>query len=122
MLFSSQLTYTDIGSQDVTKRTIEAYEPLQTGPLVPPNVSSTTFFAKTDGSIRGVPSSPFARAKISFSIALYFDVCGSLRLTPAARVFVRTAPVLTVTTLTPKGASSSRSVSLIVVTAAFEAA
>ncbi len=70
--------------------------------------------------MRGVPSSPLARAAISFSMLLYIELAGSLKLTPLDRVFVLTAPVMTVTTLTPNGANSKRSVSVIAVTAAFD--
>ena len=70
--------------------------------------------------MRGVPSSPLARDAISFSMLLYIELAGSSKLTPLERVFVLTAPVMTVTTLTPKGVSSKRSVSVIAVTAAFD--
>ena len=51
---------------------------------------------------------------------LYIELAGSSKLTPLERVFVLTAPVMTVTTLTPNGANSKRSVSVIAVTAAFD--
>ena len=70
--------------------------------------------------MRGIPSSPLARAAISFSMLLYINLAGSSKLTPVERAFVLTATVTTVTTLTPKGASSKRSVSVIAVTAAFD--
>ena len=70
--------------------------------------------------MRGVPSSPLARAAIPFSMLLYIELARSSKLMPLEKAFVLTAPVTTVTTLTPKGANSKRSVSVMAVTAAFD--
>lgn len=72
--------------------------------------------------MRGVPSLPAARSDISVSMLLYLEVAGSLKVLPLESAFVLTAPVTAVTTFTPNGASSSRRVSEIAVTAALEPA
>ena len=74
------------------------------------------------GSIRGVPSSPRARPAISFSMLLYFDAVGSLKSASLASVLVLTAPMFTVTTVTPKGVNSRRRASVIGVMAALDPA
>lgn len=116
------LTAKENGNQYEVYRTMDAYPPLHICLLAPPRISPTTFSAKTEGSIRGVPSSPRARAAISCSMLLYRDVRGSSKLTPLESMFVLIAPVTMFRTCTSKGAISRRRVSVMASAAALEPA
>ena len=103
-----------------------AHFPLQIIPSAPPSTSPTTFSAKTSACIilPKTGCSPLALAATSFSILRYLDEGGSLKwLAPSLPLKMSVStPMITMTTLTPKGASSRRRVSLMAVLADFEPA
>ena len=94
--------------------------PRYTFPLAPLSVSFTRRFAKSSGVLLSSTSSPFARSEMFFATGAYTEPAGRSCLVELDMMLDLIAPVTHVTTFTPKGANSSRSVSLIRSMAALE--
>lgn len=115
---SQKLTTTQVGNHDVITRTIVDMLPTYILPVAQRSTLAARSRAKSSlGPTRSATSLPAARAAISFEAGLYRELGGRWCSGALAKMCVRTPPVITVATFTPKGASSRRRHSLTVVRA-----